>query len=121
MNIYMSHYGKSRYLSAERYHKVSINLHKPKGLKIAHEPRLAPSRALLEDWLNGMTAEQYVTRYKAEMSLHADLRAIFVDIAKGAGGKDIVLLCYEQPGQMCHRYILANIIYDRYGYEIKEI
>lgn len=121
MDIYTSYYGASRYLSASRYHKVSISLHKPKGLKIDHEPRLAPSQALLDAWHEGLSIEQYVTRYRAEMSLHGDLRAIFADIAKRADKKDIVLLCYERPGQFCHRHTLAHIVAERYGYYMQEL
>lgn len=36
------------------------------------------------------------------------------------GGTDVVLLCYEKPGDFCHRHILARFLREQFELEVKE-
>jgi hypothetical protein len=36
-----------------------------------------------------------------------DARAIYAELEALAGGAEPVLLCYEEPGELCHRRIVA--------------
>ena len=33
---------------------------------------------------------------------------------------DCVLLCYEKPGDFCHRHILANWLEENFGFKVEE-
>jgi len=35
------------------------------------------------------------------------------------GDRDIILCCYEKPGEFCHRHVLANWLADKI--EVKEL
>lgn len=59
--------------------------------------------------------------YRSEMSQIKNLRDVFARLAQQAKGRDIVLCCYEKTGDFCHRHILSDIVYEKYGYRINEL
>jgi hypothetical protein len=36
-------------------------------------------------------------------------------------GRPLILLCYESPGQFCHRRILAEWLFEQAGLEVSEL
>lgn len=121
MNIYTSNYRASRALSETDYLLVSISRRSPKHWAGAQCKDFAPSSSLLAQYHRGMSEVEYTDRYRQEIDELSDFYSVFVQLAKLAKGRDIVLLCYEKKGDFCHRHILSDIVFERYGYRINEL
>lgn len=121
INIYTTNYTKASRLSNKHYLKVSISLIRPREFDGMHIQSFAPSKKLLDDYHNGLSPEEYETRFREQIDQLKDIYAFFKIMAKQAKGRDILLLCYEKKNAFCHRHILSDIIYERYGYRIKEL
>lgn len=121
IDIYTTNYTKASRLSEKYYLKVSISLYRPRDFKGMQIQSFAPTKELLEDYKNGLSAEQYEIRYREQINKLTDIYSFFQIMAKQAKGRNILLLCYEKKNAFCHRHILSDIIYERYGYRIKEL
>ncbi len=76
---------------------------------------LSPSWKLLKDYKEGrIDWVQYTERFKREMNCDpciAEMKRIW-DLSQK---KDVFLVCYEKPGENCHRHILIELIKKDYG------
>lgn len=121
MNIYTSYFSKAKYLDSSEYCIVSISRFPPRGFKGVRCLSLAPSADLLSDWKKGMSESEYIRRYRAEMNDLFDLHHIFETLAMFCKGRNMVLCCYEGDGKFCHRHVLSDIVYEKFGYRINEL
>lgn len=55
-----------------------------------------------------LTQEQYTEMYKRNVLSQHYPSSIVEKIRRLSQGKDCALLCYEKPGEFCHRHILAD-------------
>lgn len=79
---------------------------------------LSPSKGLLLDYKKGkINWKQYVERFIQEMNNDA-CRDEMRKIKSMAKEKDVFLICYEYPGQNCHRHLLIDMI-NRLDEEVK--
>lgn len=90
------------------------------------DKRLAPKKGFFNVYKKspeGKEREQaYVQSFKDEVLKDLDLNEIFLSWSKKFGkNKKFVLLCYEHPGDFCHRHIIAEAIEEKYGIEVQEI
>ena len=85
------------------FSQVCIALYPPGSFHGRHLPRLAPTPMLLADYRNHRVDQNgYRTRFNRQLNaLH------FPDVIKHLHDGD-VLLCYEAPGQFCHRHLVAK-------------
>jgi uncharacterized protein YeaO (DUF488 family) len=71
---------------------------------------LSPSWKLLNDYKNGhIDWAQYTERFRSEMdcdSCISEMKRIW-DMSQT---RDVYLVCYEKPGENCHRYILMELL-----------
>ena len=98
--IYTSYYGNLKKIRATvGLHTVAISQGVPRwyGKGERMEKRLAPSRAMLKG-----TGEEYDIAYAALLAA-LDPRMLYEAI--GDGG---VMLCWEKPGDKCHRRWVAE-------------
>lgn len=121
INIYTTNYTKASRLSSKHYLKVSISLFRPKEFNGMQINSFAPTKELLTDYKNGLSEQEYETRYREQINKLPDIYSFFKIMAKQAKGRDILLLCYEKKSAFCHRHILSDIIFERYGYRIQEL
>ena len=121
IQIYTTNYTKASRLSEKYYLKVSISYYRPRDFKGMQIKSFAPTKELLEDYKNGLSAEKYEIRYREQINKLIDIYSFFQIMAKQAKGRNILLLCYEKKNAFCHRHILSDIIYERYGYRINEL
>jgi len=68
------------------------------------------------------TDEEYIKMYREDVLSRVDIDTLREDIKRLSenGTKDVALLCYEKPGDFCHRHIFAEWMKEQTGYEIKE-
>lgn len=121
INIYTTNYTKASRLSNKHYLKVSISLFRPTEFNGMQINSFAPTKELLTDYKNGLSEQEYETRYREQINKLSDIYSFFKIMAKQAKGRDILLLCYEKKSAFCHRHILSDIIFERYGYRIQEL
>ena len=114
---------------------VGISLYCPEWLKVNHPDNflfiennfLAPSKELLEGIKMGsITKDQYTERYKDQIRHCFDRFPEFDNFHDWIDQLDkefsdkysaVVLLCYEKPGDFCHRNILREML--NYEYHIR--
>lgn len=94
---------------------VSIARWKPKWFHGREYLALAPPPQLLDAWKNGyVTEEQYTEVYRKEVLSRLSAADVVADLPEGA-----YLLCYEKPGDFCHRHLVAEWLREN-GYECEE-
>lgn len=115
MKIYTSYYNNKSI--PKNIKKIGIVRIPPKWIDIQNYNKLAPSYGLLklEEVTQGKWAELFLT----ELS-KLDPQEVLKDLEKLSEGKDIVLLCYEKPGEFCHRHIVADWLGMELGIKINE-
>lgn len=121
MEIFTSYFAVARSLDPDLYFVVSISRFPPRWFSGLRCLSLAPSKDLLFDYKSGLSEAVYTRRYRHELSELFDLREVFQNLAMFSKGRDMVLCCYEKSGEFCHRHILSDIVFEKYGYRINEL
>lgn len=121
MNIYTSYFSHASSLDSSRFFVVSISRFSPRGFHGFECLEFAPPADLLRSFKRGLSERDYSRLYREWVLECCDVRRVFVDIAKVCGGRDIVLCCYERPDSFCHRHLLSDYVFEKYGYRIQEL
>ena len=88
---------------------VSIARGSPRGFTGRKELRLAPTWAMLK-----MTKPEYDARF-ADILVQLDPAELYQTL-----GENAVLLCWEKPGDACHRRLVAEWFEQCLGIEVPE-
>jgi len=91
-------------------HLVSIAWKTPEWFQGRRYPALAPRGKMLK-----MPEDEYRRRYQAILD-RLDPRQVYEDL-----GEDAVLLCWEQPGEFCHRRLVAAWLERALGVTVPEL
>ncbi len=92
---------------------VSISRSTPNNIQCKHYAALKPSWDLINHWRANHDEGYYRQAYGAILD-KLDPRTVYEDLNKS------VLLCYERPGEFCHRRLVAEWL-TNHGYKIEEI
>ena len=80
-------------------------------------PSLAPRKAWWREWHdNNLGNEWYVQRYYETVLAKLNPKKVLSDL-----GDNAVMLCYEPPGEFCHRHLIADWLNRTTGVEVDEI
>lgn len=116
MRIYTSYFGLSRRIRKEHpdFAQIAIcgKLVFPwDGLTYQV---LAPRKWFFDEWKTGHDDAKYVERFNDEVLGKLDRDHVLADLGRLAGGDDktAVLMCYEKPGDFCHRHLVAKWLGD---------
>ena len=77
---------------------------------------LAPSKDLLDRSRAGLSWLEYVREYKRDVLAKLDPAKVASDL-----GPDAILLCWEPPGENCHRRLVAEWIEEHTGIKVPEL
>lgn len=121
MNIYTSYFAKAKYLDTTKYMVVSISRFSPRGWNGYEIKNFAPSADLLKAYKSGLSSGDYKKIYIARTLDKCDIRRELAQLTQYSNGRDMVLCCYESSEKFCHRHILSDYIYYKYGYRINEL
>lgn len=58
--------------------------------------------------------------YYAHVLNNFSASALIEHLGKRSAGLDVALLCYEKPGDFCHRHILAEWLKEKEGIDVVE-
>jgi hypothetical protein len=86
----------------------------PRGWTGRRYIALAPSWKLLKAKL---LEEEFIKAYRAEVLDKLDPVKVIQDL----GGDDFILLCWEAPGEFCHRRVVARWLEEAMGIEVPEL
>ncbi len=117
MKIYTSYFGNLRKLKEKNIIPISIALWNPKWYTGLTCKEVAPKPYMLND---NLTEEQYTEMYKRNVLSQRYPNSIIESIRRLSQNRDCALLCYEKPGDFCHRHILAEYLKEQTGEDITE-
>jgi hypothetical protein len=100
--------------------KIGISRGTPRGYAAGYRkmPELAPG-----PWFNSVTPTEYHERYMAQLA-QLDASKVVAKIDTLGGGRDVALLCYENPAKRadwCHRGQVAAWLHDQLSIEVFEL
>lgn len=90
--------------------KISVSRSVPQGFKIDGKlPFLAPSSPLHKDWkAKRLDESTYAERYRTQILKNWSQVKQWLEGLQPS--EHITLLCWEQSGIFCHRYLIAKLI-----------
>jgi uncharacterized protein (DUF488 family) len=105
---------------------IAISLYPPKGRKYSHYPQLAPSAKLLKTYKSPSAAtlfdlERYYTDEFFNQLFDLNPKTVWDELHQLAKGAEPVLLCYEKPGEFCHRRLVAKWFEVELGELVEEV
>ncbi len=92
---------------------VAISQGLPRGWQGRRYKPLAPPWNLVKT----ADPEQFVKLYRGQILNQLDARQVLQDL----GGDDFVMLCWEPPGEFCHRLVVAAWLQKELGIEVHEL
>ena len=99
---------------------VSISRFSPKWYIGPEFKELAPSTRLLLDYKSEIiNDDEYVRRFSREFA-KLDPQTVYKTLIS-LYGDDVTLLCYEKPGDFCHRHIVSGWLSSHNGIHISEL
>lgn len=116
MEIYTSYFGNLKRLSAAGIMPIGIAKWKPRFYEGVNMLSVAPTRYMLSDECEH---DEYIELYN-EILCKRGANSIMNEICSIAKGRNVALLCYEKPGDFCHRHLLADFLNKELGLNIRE-
>jgi len=92
---------------------VAISRGLPRGWRGRVYRPLAPSWALVKI----SDSQQFIRLYRTQVLDRLDAGQVLRDL----GGDDVVLLCWEPPGEFCHRQVVAAWLKAQLGVVVEEL
>ena len=124
--IYTSYFGNRKLKNDPRLFLVSIALYPPKDYFGKSYRELAPHPEMLRDWKRDHCESDYIRDFDLILG-ELDPESVVTQLMALSGNfknlnyyPDIVLLCYERPGEFCHRHLVANWL-NAAGYKVEEL
>ena len=117
---------KTSYYFSNRIREPGLNLvvvsnsyprHLP-WLKEARQYRkLCPGWSLVKEYKkHNISWQNYIEIYHEDILDKLDPETVYSDL-----GEDAVILCWEKPGKLCHRRLIADWLYDHLRIRINEL
>ena len=91
---------------------VAISLGVPRGWRGRRYTKLAPPRDLIKI----MEPERFIPLYRAQVLDKLDPLRVITDL----GGDNFIMLCFEPPGEFCHRRVVAAWMRKHTGVLVEE-
>ena len=122
MKIYTSYFAKTKELEELGLFPVSIAYKTPPFFKNpSFGGSCGPTASILYEYKKNPDKERYIRRYKDEcLVIWKDPQILIDGLKYVSKGKDVALMCYEKPGDFCHRHLLADFLNEKLGLDIKE-
>ena len=82
--------------------------------------KLAPKYQFLMEWKRTHDDNYYIQCFKREVLAGLDVDTVFEELSAMSDGQTFALICYERPGDFCHRHLVAEWFCNN-GYRCEEI
>ena len=120
MNIYTGKFSKAQLYTENDLLVCSIAQYNPPWFNGYTKRELAPDKNLLAEYKAGLSFGQFAKRYLSNLET-IDMDPIlteFETLSEDFSG--IVLCCYENQTQFCHRHLLASYLNTNYMLGVHE-
>lgn len=120
--IYTSYFGKLKSLP-KNIVPIAICGGIPEWYHGAWYKKLAPTWEIFSHWRTYKDEDAYREKYIPNVLMVLDPDTIVKELEEFIRnypiGTDIALICYEKPGDFCHRHLVADWL-NNAGYNVKE-
>ena len=119
--IYTSYFAKLSKLPAN-ITPIAICGKSPEWYKGIQYKKLAPKWSFFSVWKQTHDNEYYIKHFNEEVLNTLNVETVIKELYSLAGKNqdtDIVLICYEKPGDFCHRHLVADWLTSN-GYPVEE-
>lgn len=116
--IYTSYFAMLKKLPEEII-PISICGKAPEWYKGLQCKRLAPKWSFFREWKQSHDNQFYIEHFQSEVLDQLSADEIVRQLRKLSSGRDIALICYEKPGDFCHRHLVAEWLSNN-GYPVRE-
>lgn len=107
--IYTGYYARLKKYEEAGLTPISIAGKAPAFYEGLEYKKLAPKYDFFIKWKNGEIDNfQYVILFNALVLDKLVQSKVIAELYEMSDGNDIVLLCYEKPGDFCHRHQVAD-------------
>lgn len=117
MRIFTSFFGRTAQLEKAGVVPISIALWCPRWYGGAGMKSVAPTAYMVK---GDISRERYIELYNREVLGRLKVEDVVEEIEILSNGKDAALLCYERPGDFCHRHLLAEWLTRQSGLVVEE-
>ena len=123
MKIYTTYFANLKKLPKEIV-PVSICGKCPDSYKGVQYKKLAPKYNFFMKWKENHDNDYYIQHFNDEVLNNLNQETVVNELMRVAGINDITkcdiaLVCYEKPGDFCHRHLVAEWL-NKKGYKVKE-
>lgn len=111
LKFYTSYFPMVRHLRELDILPVAICAKCPDGYNGYHYKKLAPSWSIFKQWRDVHDEIVYTKRFNIEVLSDlqfVDVLQTLTDFATRESATGIAMLCYEKPGDFCHRHLVAD-------------
>lgn len=112
--IKTGYFAKQAEYASKGFTPVGIALYKPKWFAGETYGPLCPTPVIFQIEDKGVYERAY---YEHLLELDAD--TVVAELMEISGGKPLVLMCYERPGDFCHRQIVRDWL-QSCGHDVEE-
>lgn len=122
MNIYTSYFAKVKQLQESGFNNlVCVAGYAPKFFYDTPNARFYPDLAPRKDWFwewknKHLSNDWYIAKYNETVLSKLNPEKVVEDL-----GDNAVMLCYEKPGDFCHRHLIADWIAKNTGMTVEEV
>ena len=116
--IYTGYFAKVKQYENAGLTTVSISGKAPSFYKGPEYKGLAPRWQMFNDWKKGKIDNFGYTKLFNQYLETLDKES--VKRALESFGENVVLLCYEKPGDFCHRHLVADWLESNFGWRVDE-
>ena len=116
--IYTGYFAKVKQYENAGLTTVSISGKAPSFYKGPEYKGLAPRWQMFSDWKKGKIDNFGYTKLFNQYLETLDKES--VKRALESFGENVVLLCYEKPGDFCHRHLVADWLESNFGWRVDE-
>lgn len=119
--IYTSYFAKLSKLPAN-ITPIAICGKSPEWYKGIQYKKLAPKWSFFSVWKQTHDNEYYIKHFNEEVLNTLNVETVIKELyslANKSQDEDIVLICYEKPGDFCHRHLVADWL-TSHGYPVEE-
>jgi hypothetical protein len=120
--IYTTYFAKLKSLPKDII-PISICGKAPNGYTGLQYKKLAPKYDFFMEWKRTGDNDYYIKCFKEQVLNKLNALETLLELSEVAGFhnrfNDICLVCYEKPGDFCHRHLVAEWLREN-GYECEE-
>lgn len=116
--IYTTYFAKLKSLPSS-ITPVSICGWPPKFYTGLQYKNLAPLWSFFSEWKRTHDNDYYIRCFKSLVLSKLNQKEVVDCLHSMAGTEDIALVCYEKPGDFCHRHLVADWLNEA-GYQCEE-